>query len=47
MIDLTTLDEVKLAMETTDPSHDTDLQSRITDVSHYRCLTSDADVSGS
>jgi hypothetical protein len=34
MIDLTTLDEVKIAMETTDPTHDTDLSTRITDVSH-------------
>lgn len=34
MIDLTTLDEVKLAMEVTSNDSDTDLASRITDVSH-------------
>jgi len=34
MIDLTTLDEVKLSLETTNQDHDTDLVSRITDVSH-------------
>ena len=34
MIDLTTLDEVTLAMETVDKANDTDLSSRITDVSH-------------
>jgi len=34
MIDLTTLDEVKIALETTNTDHDTDLISRITDVSH-------------
>ncbi len=34
MIDLTTLDEVKLSLEATANNHDTDLESRITDVSH-------------
>ena len=34
MIDLTTLDEVKGSLETTDTDHDTDLAERITDVSH-------------
>jgi hypothetical protein len=44
MIDLTTLDEVKLAMETTSPDNDTDLSSRITDVSHRMQTFLDRDL---
>jgi hypothetical protein len=44
MIDLTTLDEVKCALETTDSSHDTDLASRITDVSHRMQTFLDRDL---
>tara|TARA_R110000772_G_scaffold267971_1_gene393526 strand:- start:4331 stop:4903 length:573 start_codon:yes stop_codon:yes gene_type:complete len=44
MIDLTTVDEVKCAIETTDTDHDVNLADRVTDVSHRMQTFLDRDL---